>query len=127
MRLFLIRLLLSATLLEKKMSNVKDLTLGLIFLSISLFFLTAAGGVRSLVGMAEIASLQQENIHKASISAAEIIGEGSLMGAALVLEKMGLLERTESDEIVLTSIENIGNLSERLEVILTAVNNRLER
>jgi hypothetical protein len=77
--------------------------------------------------MAEIASLQQENIHKASISAAEIIGEGSLMGAALVLEKMGLLERTESDEIVLTSIENIGNLSERLEVILTAVNNRLER
>ena len=74
--------------------------------------------------MAENASLQQENIHKASISSAEIIGEASLMGAALVLEEMGLLERTESDEIVLTSIENIGNLSERLEVILTAVNNR---
>ena len=87
--------------------------------------MTAAGGANSLVGIAENSSLQREKIYESASNSSEIIGEAWLMGAALALEEMGLLERTESNDIVLTSIENIGNQSKRLEVILTAVNDGL--
>ena len=74
--------------------------------------------------MAENISLQQEKIYEIAINSSEVISEVSLMGAALALEEMNVLGRTESNDIVLTSIENIGNQSARLEVILTAINDR---
>ena len=107
---------------EKKMNVFKDVSLGLMFLSISVFFIVISFGANSLVKTTEKVSLQQEKIFESANQSAEIVTELGFISAAFILETQGMLGKTAADNIVYTGIENIGNKSERLEEILTAVN-----
>lgn len=99
----------------------KELTLSLMYISISIFFLFLSVGIFSYIDASKKDFAYKSSILNTTNQTTELIKEMSYISSALLLEKMDLITEDISNEVIILSLENINSRSERLNLLLEGV------
>ena len=105
------------------MISFLDLTRGLMYLAIGIFFIVVSFACGSLVSQTGNIYAQQSEVLEKVNNSTEFISELGFIAGAIALEEQGILQKSAADKIVYASIAKVGDKSPRLEEILIAVNN----
>ncbi|MGI9440276.1 MAG: hypothetical protein ACR2OT_04770 [Parvibaculales bacterium] len=105
------------------MKLIKEISMIVMYLSISCLMFVGCYSILNFSNRANHVYKQQELVLEAVSQYGHIITELGYMFAAVGLEEEGILAKTAAEKIIVNSIDNLGEQSDRLKTLVTAINN----